>query len=274
VPGWEGAGTVVATGGGLMAGWLNGKRVACALRDDRDGTWAEFCVADADNCVPLKRGVSFEQGASLIINPMTATGLLDTARRDGHRAAVHTAAASQVGRMLLAMASEANYPLIHVVRRDEQVELLRSRGAEHVLISSNEGFAEELKTLCKRLAATAAFEAIAGGMTGTVLKAMPRRSTVYLYGALSEEPCGSIDPVEVIFNEKAVRGFYLGAWLRRRGALGAFRAASRVQRMLMDGKIQTSIQRRLNLDEVLDGLQQYAQNMTEGKVLIVPGHSQ
>src|SRR3990170_3957520 len=51
VPGWEGAGTVVASGGGLLAGWLNGKRVACALREDRDGTWAEFFVADADNCI-------------------------------------------------------------------------------------------------------------------------------------------------------------------------------------------------------------------------------
>src|SRR3990172_4471547 len=63
VPGWEGAGTVVASGGGLLAGWLKGKRVACALRDDRDGTWAEYFVADAADCIPLKRQVTFEQAA-------------------------------------------------------------------------------------------------------------------------------------------------------------------------------------------------------------------
>jgi NADPH:quinone reductase-like Zn-dependent oxidoreductase len=240
------------------------------LRDDRDGTWAEYCVVDASSCIPLKRGVTFEQGASLIVNPLTAVGLLDTARRDGHRAAVQTAAASQVGRMLLAMAADANYPLIHVVRRDEQVELLKSGGAAHVLNSSVEGFGEELKVLCKRFGATAAFEAIAGDMTGIVLQAMPRGATAYVYGALSEAACGSIDPVDLIFNRKSVRGFYLGAWLRRRGPIGALRAAGRVQRMLMDGRIQTTIQRRLTLDEVVDGLIQYVENMTDGKILIMP----
>jgi NADPH:quinone reductase-like Zn-dependent oxidoreductase len=270
VPGWEGAGTVIAGGGGWLANLIHGKRVACAIRDDRDGTWAEYVVADANTCVPLKRNVTFEQGASLIINPLTAIGLLDTARRDGHRAAVHTAAGSQVGRMLLALAAEADYPLIHVVRRQAQVELLKSRGAGHVLNSSCDEFAEQLISLCNRLRATAVFEAVAGPMTGAVLNAMPPRSTAYLYGALSEEACGNIDPVQLIFHEKCLRGFYLGHWLRRRGPIGARRAAGRVQKMILDGRLQTAVQRRLNFDEVVDGLLQYVQNMTDGKVLITP----
>jgi NADPH:quinone reductase-like Zn-dependent oxidoreductase len=270
VPGWEGAGTVVASGGGLLARWLRGKRVACALRAGRDGTWAEYFLADADNCIPLKRRLSFDQAAGLIINPLTATGLLETARRGGHPAAVQTAAASQLGRMLLAMAKEAGYPLINIVRRDEQVGLLKSLGANHVLNSSGEGFADELKTLCERLGATAAIEAVAGDMTGTLHNAMPRGSTVYVYGALSEEPCGSIDPVQLIFHNKTVTGFYLGAWLRQRGTLGVLRAANRVQRMFIDDRIATTIQRRLSLDEAVEGLQQYVRHMTEGKVLIVP----
>ncbi|MCI0334064.1 MAG: zinc-binding dehydrogenase [Planctomycetes bacterium] len=270
VPGWEGAGTVVASGGGLLAGWLNGKRVACALRGDRDGTWAEYFVANATECVPLKRAVPFDQAASLIVNPFTAIGLLETARRGGHRAAVSTAAASQLGRMLLAMAGEARFPLVNVVRRDAQVELLKSLGAEHVLNSSSEGFVEELMAVCKRLRATIAFEAIGGNMTGTLVSAMPRGSAVYLYGALSEQPCGGIDPVEVIFNAKSIHGFYLGSWLRRRGALGVLRAALRVQKLLVEGRIETTIQRRLKLDEVVDGLRQYVDNMTDGKVLITP----
>src|SRR5947207_3291836 len=114
VPGWEGAGTVVASGGGLLARWLQGKRVACALRADRDGTWAEYFVANANNCIPLKAELPIEQAACLIVNPLTATGLLDTARRAGHRGAVHTAGASQLGRMMLVMAAEVNYPLINI----------------------------------------------------------------------------------------------------------------------------------------------------------------
>ncbi len=273
VPGWEGAGTVVASGGGLLAGWLNGKRVACALRGDRDGTWAEYFVAKASDCVLLKRAVTFDQAASLIVNPFTAIGLLETAQRGGHRAAVSTAAASQLGRMLLAMAMDARYPLINVVRRDAQVELLKSLGAEHVLNSSSDGFGEKLKALCKRLGATIAFEAIAGEMTGTLISAMPRGSAVYLYGALSEQPCGGIDPVEVIFNAKSIHGFYLGNWLRQRGVFGVLRAALRVQKLLIEGRIESKIQRRLKLDEVVDGLRQYVQNMSDGKVLITPhGH--
>ncbi len=270
VPGWEGAGTVVATGGGLLARWLSGKRVACALLGDRGGTWAEYFVADADNCIPLKADVPTEQGAGLIINPLTAMGLLQTARSAGSLAAIHTAGASQLGRMMIAMAADLDYPLINVVRRDEQVELLRSLGAKHVLNSSREDFAAELKALAGRLRATAAFEAIAGDMTGTVLNAMPPRSTAYVYGGLSEEACGNIDPIGLIFHEKTLTGFYLGKWLKRRGALGIFRDAGRLQRMIIDGRIATAIQRRVTLDEVADGLNQYVKNMTGGKVLIMP----
>jgi NADPH2:quinone reductase len=270
VPGWEGAGEVVASGGGWLANWLNGKRVACALRGDRNGTWAEYFVAKAVECIPLKRQITFEQAASLIINPFTAFGLLETARKGGHRAVVHTAGASQLGRMLQTMAAEENYPLINVVRRKEQLELLRSLGAKHVLNSSNDSFADELKALCERLGATVAFEAVAGNMTGTVMNAMPRDSIVYVYGALSEEPCGNIDPVQLIFHGKEVRGFYLGAWMRQRGTLGILRTAGRIQRLIIDGRIESAVQRRVGLNDAKEGLTQYVQNMTNGKVLIAP----
>src|SRR6185436_15374307 len=170
------------------------------------------------------------------------------------------------GRMLIAMAADMDYPLINVVRRDQQVELLRSLGAKHVLNLSRDDFAVELKALSDRLRATAAFEAIAGDMTGRVINAMPARSTVYVYGGLSEEACGNIDPIGLIFQEKTVTGFYLGKWLKRRGALGILRDAGRVQRMIIDGRIGTVIQRRVTLDDVVDGLNQYVKNMTDGKV--------
>jgi NADPH:quinone reductase-like Zn-dependent oxidoreductase len=271
VPGWEGAGTVVASGGGLFGRYLVGKRVACALRSaNRNGTWAEYFVANATDCIPLKAATPIEQAASFIINPMTAIALLETARRDGHAAAVHTAGASQLGRMLITLAADQNYPLINLVRRDEQEQLLRSAGAKHVINTSREDFVEKLKALAKELNATAAFEAIAGDMTGIVLNTLPPKSTAYLYGALSQSPCGSIDPIEVVFHRKSLTGFFLGNWMEERGLLGVIRAASKVQRRLIDGSIATTIQRRLALDEVVDGLLQYTTHMTDGKVLITP----
>lgn len=270
VPGWEGAGTVVDSGGGLLAGWLKGKRVACGAQEDRDGTWADYFVADADKCVPLKRQLSIEQASCMIVNPFTAIGLLQTARSAGHRAAVHTAGASQLGRMLLALANEIKYPLIHVVRRDAQVELLRSQNAEHVLNLSDADFADQLRAASARLKATAVFEAIAGDMSGTVINLMPIGSTAYVYGALSEQACGNIDPIELIFRDKTITGFYLGKWLKNRSILGTLRAASRVQRLLIDGRITTHVQRKVGFDEAVDGLHQYVSNMTQGKVLLVP----
>jgi NADPH:quinone reductase-like Zn-dependent oxidoreductase len=270
VPGWEGAGTVVASGGGPLAWWLKDKRVACGQQGDRDGTWAEYVVANATECIPLKRQLRMEQAASLIINPLTAIGLLETARRGGHRAAVHTAGASQLGRMLVAMAAEVNYPIINVVRREAQVELLNSLGAVHVLNSSDEDFADRLRAVSADLQATAAFEAVAGEITGTVLNVLPEGSTVYVYGALSEEACDNIDPTELIFRQKTVTGFYLGAWLQERGSLGVLRAASRAQKMLIDGRIETKVQRTVSLGEAVAGLRQYVDHMTDGKLLIMP----
>jgi NADPH:quinone reductase-like Zn-dependent oxidoreductase len=271
VPGWEGAGTVVASGGGWYGRWLVGRRVACALRGTkRDGTWAEYFLASTGECVPLKRAVPVEQAASFIINPLTAVALVETARRDGHAAAVHTAGASQLGRMMIAIAAEQRFPLINLVRREVQADLLRSLGAQHVINTSRDDFVVELRSLCEMLRATAAFEAIAGDMTGIVLNAMPPASTAYLYGALSETPCGGIDPIGLVFHKKTLTGFFLGNWMEERGKLGVIRAATSVQKMLIEERISTTIQRRVRLDEVVAGLQQYVSHMTDGKVLITP----
>lgn len=267
VPGWEGTGKVVASGGGLLGSWFKGKRVACGLSDDRDGTWAEYFVANATDCIPLDRRLPVDQAASLIINPLSAVALLDIARRGGHRAAVHTAGASQLGRMLLAMADR---PLINIVRREAQVELLQSLGANCVLNSSDPDFAEKLGDVCTKLNATIAFDAVAGPMTGTLLKAMPARSSVYVYGALSEKTCGSIDPIDLLFHDKTVRGFYLANWIRSHSRLKIFRLARHAQKLLIEGQIETKIQGRTSLDEAVGGLKRYVGQMTEGKVLIVP----
>lgn len=270
VPGWEGAGRVVASGGGIMARWLVGKRVACAVQGNRSGTWAEYCVANASECIPLKRRLPIEQGVCLIINPLTAVGLLKTARSAGHRAAIHTAGASQLGQMIVALAADHAFPMIHVVRREAMVDELRQRGAVHVLNSSRDTFAQELQELAGRLSATAAFEAVAGKMTGTVLNAMPTGSTVYLYGALSQEPCGSLDPIELIFREKNLTGFFLGAWLKRQRLLSILRDVNRVQGMLIDGRLHSHIYRRVALFDAPAALLHYAENMSAGKVLITP----
>ena len=138
VPGWEGAGRVVATGDDWLSRLLLGKRVACGAPNQHDGTWAEYMLTASARCVPLIDSIDDEAGAMLIVNPLTAWALMDTARRGGHRAFVQTAAASALGRMLLRLSLHFGVEGVHIVRREEQAELLRSLGARHVLNSEAE----------------------------------------------------------------------------------------------------------------------------------------
>ncbi len=269
VPGLEGSGEAVAAGGGLLARYLLGKRVACAAPADGDGTWAEFMLAEASHCIPLRKGTDTEQAATMIVNPFTAWALLEEAKKLRAEAVVQTAAASALGRMIVRLAVARGVHLVNVVRRAEQVELLKREGAGYVLDSSADDFDERLRELCTRLRATVAFDAVAGEMTGRVLNAMPARSTAIVYGALSLQGC-VVDPRSLIFQRKSVRGFWLSDWLRRQNALRKFLVAGGIQKLLRD-ELKTEIRARLPLDAAVEGLREYEREMTGGKIIFVLG---
>ena len=274
VPGFECSGEVMARGGGggLLARYLVGKRVSCGAPMDGDGTWAEYMVTSANLCIPLLKTTDTEQAASLIVNPFTAWALLDGAVRGGARAVAQTAAASALGRMMVRLAARRRVPLVNVVRRAEQVELLESEGAEHVLNSGDADFEERLRELCRRLGVTAAFDAVAGEMTGMLLRAMPDGGRVVVYGALSQEPCAA-DPRSLIFESKRVEGFWLSRWLRSANFLRRVVTARQVQKLL-GSDLKTEVRARLPLEKAAEGLREYAGEMTGGKILLVPGMKQ
>jgi NADPH:quinone reductase-like Zn-dependent oxidoreductase len=269
-PGFEGSGTVVEAGSGMMARFMKGRRVACAAADakSKGGLWAEYVVTPAQFCVPLSKKVEMEHAATMLVNPLTAWALVAEARRGKHRAAVQTAAASALGRMIVRLGQKFSLPVINVVRRVEQVDLLRAMGAEYIFNSSDANFDAELRKVCHKLAATISFEAVAGEMSGRVLAAQPQRSRMLVYGGLSLKPV-EIDPGSLIFEDKHVEGFWLSAWLRGNNLLRQLRIANQVQKMLA-GELKTEIRARLPLEKAAEGLAQYAGNMTAGKVLLVP----
>jgi len=270
IPGFEGSGTVVEAGTRMMPRFLKGRRVACAAADANvtGGMWAEYVVVPAQLCIPLRKDVDLEQGAALLINPMTAWGLMHKARRGRHRAVVQTAAASALGRMIVRLGKRFSIPVINVVRRDEQVELLRRLGAEYVLNSSESEFDKRLRELCHQLGASIGFDAVAGEMSAIVLRAQPRGSDLLVYGALSVQPSHA-DPASLIFEGKRLEGFYLTAWLRSKNLLAQLVLARQVQELLRSD-LKTEFQAKLPLQEALRALQQYAVNMTAGKVLLMP----
>lgn len=272
-PGWEGAGIVVQAGGGLLGRMLFGRRIACVGQADADGTWAEYFVTEARLCVPLNNQLSFEQGAMLIINPLTALALFEKCVKGGHRAGLHTAGASQLGRMLARLAVRRRFPMIHIVRREEQIEQLKVLGAEVVLNSEHEDFYETLRRESERLGATIVLDAVAGPMTGRVLKAMPAGSKAVVYGVLANQACGEIDPADLIFRDQRIEGFWLTRWLLGKGMIGRMRLTSHAQKLIAMGVLDSKVRARLSFDEVRPGLRDYYRRMSEGKVLICPAVS-
>lgn len=269
-PGWEGAGTVVASGPGLFSRFLRGRRVAFGSLETTDGAWSEYCLTEARRCIPVSKDIPTEQAADLIVNPMTAIALFSEARRNHHRAAISTAAASQLGRMLLALSLRENYPIIHTVRRAEQADLLRSLGATHVLDSSTPAFAADLSSKAKELQATIAFDAIAGDSPNQLLEAMPPRSRVLVYGVLAGTPSMPVNVAPVLANASAIEGFYLVHWMEQGNPLRILLTAHKVQRLFKDGTFQTQIARRTTLEEAPAAIEAYVNDMTAGKTLILP----
>jgi NADPH2:quinone reductase len=195
----EGAGTVIAAGAHARA--LEGKRVGMI----GGAMFADYRKARAREVVELPQGASAADGASMFVNPLTALGFVETMRREGHKAIVHTAAASNLGQMLQKLCLADGVALVNIVRSAEQAALLRGIGATHVLDSSDADFHERLTDAIAETGATIAFDAIGGGtIGGEILAAMEGAASrsmaaysrygsdsfkqLYIYGALDTAP--------------------------------------------------------------------------------------
>src|SRR5258707_8768236 len=165
----EGAGVVVKTGSSDAAKALMGKMVAMI----GGAMYAQYRVLRVNECLPLPDGTTPAEGASYFVNPLTALGMTETMRREGHKALVHTAAASNLGQMLNRICLEDGIPLVNIVRSKEQAGILREIGAKYVVDSSAPGFMDDLTNALAETGATIAFDAIGGGrLAGQVLTAM------------------------------------------------------------------------------------------------------
>ncbi|NDJ54923.1 MAG: zinc-binding dehydrogenase [Chloroflexi bacterium] len=269
--GFEGCGEVVASGPGLPGQLYVGRRVVFGSQGDW-GSWGEYVVTSAQIVIPIARRFEVEQAAMFVVNPMTAWGMVEIAGKEGHRALIQNAAASALGKMILALCNDLNLPLINIVRRQEQIDLLQSLGAEHVLNSTHPDFDNQLKAKAHDLRATLALDAVSGTLTARTLSAMPNGSHLILYGSLSNEAV-TADPRDILFWGKRISGFILNDWMAEKGVLPLLMALPRISSSLWE-KMDVKIQGRFSLDGLKDGLRQYERNMTAGKILLLPHASQ
>mgnify|MGYP006107698227 FL=1 len=214
----EGAGVVVKAGSSELAQALMGKTVAVI----GGAMYAQYRAVRVDQCLALPEGVTAADGASWFVNPMTAQGMAETMRMEGHKALVHTAAASNLGQMLNKICLQDGVDLVNIVRKPDQVEILKALGAKYVCNSSSSDFIDELTEALVATGATLAFDAIGGGrLAGQILTCMEvaanRTATEYSrYGSTVHKQVyiyGGLDRGPTEFNRGFGMVWGIGGWL-------------------------------------------------------------
>jgi NADPH2:quinone reductase len=268
VPGFEGSGTVIAAGSGMMGKYLNGKRVACVSQDRGDGVWAEYMVTTTSLALPLDASVSLEKGAMSVVNPLTAMAFLTLTKENKHKVIVLTAAASSLGQMVNRLYKNTGIQVINIVRGESQKELLMGQGAEIVLNSRDPNFSEHLRDVCQQYQARIAFDAVAGSLTSELLKAMPSHSKVIVFGGLSYQPAQA-EPGQLIFEGKSIEGFWLTSWFSEKNFLQNLMNWQRAQKLILSD-LKTEIRKQYPLTEAINAIKEYQNQMTGGKILLRP----
>jgi NADPH:quinone reductase-like Zn-dependent oxidoreductase len=214
----EGAGVVIKTGSSDAAKALMGKTVAMI----GGAMYAQYRCLKVNECLPLPAGTTPAEGASCFVNPLTALGMTETMRREGHKALVHTAAASNLGQMLNKICLKDGIGLVNIVRSSQQADILRKIGAKYIVDSTAPGFMEDLTNALVETGATLAFDAIGGGnLAGQILTCMEtaanKTAKVYSrYGSNTYKQVyiyGSLDPGPVILNRAFGMAWGVGGWL-------------------------------------------------------------
>jgi len=277
----EGAGVVVKTGSSEAAKALMGKTVAMI----GGAMYAQYRSMRAGDCVVLPEGITPAEGASCFVNPLTSLGMVETMRREGHKALVHTAAASNLGQMLNKVCLKDGIALVNIVRSPQQAEILRKIGAKYVVDSTAPTFMEDLTNALVETGATIAFDAIGGGkLAGQILTCMEAainktakvysrygsnvHKQVYIYGGLDLRPTELNRAFGMTWG---VGGWLLTPFLQKIGPADALRLRQRVVAELKTTFAShytqvVSLQEALQLSHIAV----YAKRATGEKYLINP----
>ncbi len=264
--GFEAVGQVVKAGAGGEG--LVGKRVSCF--GSASGVWADYAVAAAVTCVPLRDDVRDEDAAALLVNPLTAIGMYEEATANGNDAFIMTAAASQLCKLIAGLAEADGKQAISIVRRDEQIEPIRSYGSAHILNCRAEGFAGELGKLMKELKPRVLLDAVADQISSSIFTAMPNRGRWIIYGKLATELPKLEQPGQMIFMNKRIEGFWLTQWMKDKPQQDQISAVMRVQELFASGKWKTDVAATISLADAHAKLPEALSGMNTGKIMLVP----
>lgn len=264
-PGLEGMGEVVTVGEGVK-NLRPGQRV---IPLGVQGTWQEHILAASAQLIPVPDAISDQTAAQFVVNPLTAwiMTIEELALQPGEWL-LQTAAGSTLGRVVLQIARLRGFKTINVVRRREQVEELKSLGADEVICTADEDIVERVKEITGKAGLTKAIDAVGGQTGAAVMSALGRGGVMLVYGLLSMEPM-PIDGGRMIFTTSTLRGFWLGEWLRSAPPERQHAITAEMLRSMASNEIVPPVEAEYPLSEVLAACEHAQRPGRSGKVLLV-----
>lgn len=267
--GFEGVGMVVGSGGGSLADSYVGQRVAFVAAAGAPGSWSEYSIADAATCIPLIDGVRDEDGAAMIVNPLTALAMFDIVREEEAPAFIVSAGASQLSKLMIGVAADEGCRPIAIVRRDSQIEPLEALGAAHVLNSQADEFGQQLAAVLRAEKPRVFLDAVANQVSARVFAAMGRHARWVIYGKLDTELPTLLEPGQLIFMMKRIEGFWLARWLQETPLADKKVAIQSAQKRFAGGQWKTHVTAILSLEDAMARLPAELAK-PNGKVFIRP----
>jgi len=264
--GFEGVGEVVSAGKGGEG--LVGNRVAFVA--SASGAWAEYAIADAASCAPLRDDVSDADGATIFVNPLSAIAMYEEVKQSGTESFIMTAAASQLCKLITGLAKADGIKVISIVRHDEQIDILKQLGATHVLNCRSDGFKKQVADLIKQEKPRFMLDAVADQISSDLFFAMPSRSRWMVYGKLSTELPVMTQMGQFVFLEKHIEGFWLTKWLNDKPLQEKIAAIMKVQELFASGVWKTDVAEVISLRDAHAKLPDALSKMNTGKVMLVP----
>lgn len=269
--GFEGVGVVESSGGGLLGRFLVGKRVA--VLNKRGGNWAERCVVNAKQVIPLSASLTVDQAATFFVNP--ATAYVMTRRILNVQAGawlLQTAAGSTLGRMVIRLGRKFGFKTLCVVRREDQVAELKQLGADAVIAfdpsrDPESKFVEQVLALTKGVGVPCAIECVGGATGSAVVRCMAPRGQMLVYGTLSGEPL-VFSPRDLMTPGSSVSGFWLGHYMESLKLIAKLKLVRTITKLILEGVLASDIGERFTLDQVPAALAAAQQVGRSGKVLI------
>jgi NADPH:quinone reductase-like Zn-dependent oxidoreductase len=263
-PGNECVGVIEALGEGVT-GLRVGQRVVPLGANQ--GTWQEYVTVRAERVLPVPDGIADGQAATLLVNPPTAWIMLnDVLHVQPGEWVLQTAAGSAVGAWVIKIARQMGAKTINVVRRRDQVEILKALGADEVICSADEDVLERVKTITKGKGASYALDAVGGATGSEALNALARNGKLLVYGLLSGEPI----PVDgrIIGRETIVQGFWLTSWLRNATPAQTATVFGALLPMLSSKEAESPIEATYDLSDIITAVSHAMRPGRNGKILL------